>query len=237
MSGYAFRAAGTVSATTGTTDLTPGAPAGKQVGDLLIFSTAHRVTALSITSLSPGWTQLFAGNSGAPSVEVWARIADGSATDTPTVTWSASGFKLGWIEAYSGDVYTDLATIVAHTNNVQGGSLSSIVVPTLTVTTDNTLLYCFGAKVKTATSNDATTLTTNAGSPSLVQRQQSFTSGNALMAASGSAIETTATSYDGADFTRDGTDESANYRSIIMALQSLSGSTARKRRGMTMGIG
>jgi len=219
MAAYSFRAVGTIASNTNSAALTPGAPAGKQVGDLLLLYTGSRLAGEAAASIT-GWTQLFADNNGTgPPMEIWARIADGSATDTPSPDWTGVGDSIAWIEAYSGDVYTDLATIIAHIGVVSetGGQASDIPLSSLTITTDDTLVIAYGTKQKTATSNDCTTITAGGG---LTKRAQVIQTGTALMGISASMQQTTATNYDGTNFTRNGTDETANATSIVIALLS-----------------
>lgn len=92
----AFRAAGTWSFTANNVatpfTTTPGAPTGKTVGDLLVLVCESR--SITATVATPtGWTLV----SGFPvrsttasggSIYVFTRIADGTATDTPSPVWT-----------------------------------------------------------------------------------------------------------------------------------------------------
>jgi len=226
MPAYTYRATGTVAQNSNSAALTPGAPAGKAVGDLLILYTGNRGNTVSVASLAPGWTQIVADNDAQlPALEIWMRIADGSATDTPSPDWDGAQDSIAWIEAYHGDVYTDLATIVAHTSGViqAGGQASDIPIPSLTITTHDTLVIAYGIKIKTATSDDATTISAGGG---LTKRAQVIQTGTALMGASASAQQTTATNYDGSNFTRDGTDEAVSGEGVVLSLKTAAAGTS-----------
>ena len=92
----AFRAAGTWSFTSNNVatpaTLTPGAPAGVQAGDLLVLVCESRsITATVATptgwALVTGFPKRSATASGG-TIYVFTRIADGTATDTPSPVWS-----------------------------------------------------------------------------------------------------------------------------------------------------
>lgn len=222
MPAYTFRSVGAIDYDTNVNPLTPGAPAGKAAGDLLLLYTVQRTAAQTLTSLAPDWVQLYFDNAVNFSIAIWARIADGAAADTPSPTWTGTtGDCAAFIEAYSGDVHTDLATIIAHGGALEVGSdLSVLRLPTLTITTANTLVIAFTVKLKSATSDDCTTITAAGG---LTKRLQHIRAGAAaMMLASASAQQTTATNYDGSNFTRDGTDESLSSSGVVISLKTLS---------------
>jgi hypothetical protein len=221
MPAYTFRSVGAIDYDTNAASLTPGAPSGKATGDLLLLYTAERAGAQTITDLSPNWTQLGFDNADSWSFYIWGRIADGSANDTPTVTWTGTTADCAaWIEAYYGDVYTDLSTIVAHsdTSGNQATELSVLRLPTLTITTDNCLVVAMTMRQKSNTSNDATTITAAGGLTKNFQHIQSGT--GAMMLVSAYMQQTTATNYDGSDFTRDGTDENQPSTGCVLALKT-----------------
>jgi hypothetical protein len=92
----AFRAVGTVSS--GTASLTPGAAAGTALGDLLALEVVNKYPAVTVVTPT-GW---IAGASRASAlggtgvdagdvlVSVFWRIADGTGTDAPTVTFNGT---------------------------------------------------------------------------------------------------------------------------------------------------
>jgi hypothetical protein len=223
---YSFRAAGVVDYDTNASNaLTPAAPAGKAVGDLLILYTATR-SGSQTTSVVTGWTDIAVSDGlpgGNSSMEMWCRIADGTATDTPTVQWTGTtADAAAWIEAYSGDVYTDCSTIVAHVDATgnEVNTVSDLTLPARTISTNETLVIGFSMHYTTTASADATTITANGG---LTLRKQHIQGTNAsLMLASGSLQQTTAANYDGSDFTRDGTAEASSVTNgIVVSLKTL----------------
>ena len=119
MASYTYRSTGSVATNTDGSALSPGAPAGKTNGDQLRLVAWQRSNA-TLAAIT-GWTQLGA-IAAAQSLEVWGRVADGTATDTPSPDWSGTGSCGSFIEAYSGDVYTDLATLVAHSQTISVSS-------------------------------------------------------------------------------------------------------------------
>lgn len=238
MSAYTFRSVGTVDYDTSASNpLTPGAPSGKAVGDLLLLPAITRVASQTLTSLAPDFTQIYANNSASGfSFELWGRVADGSAADTPTVQWSGTtADAAAWIEAWQGNVYTDIATILAHSNDAGGGSSASVLpLPTLTITTADTLVWCVGMRYKTTVSNDCTLITAPG---TLTKHLQHIQAGNAaMMFAAAYVQQTTATNYDGSDMTRDGTDETLSQGGFIVALKTAAVTTASGRMLLT-GIG
>ena len=94
----AFRAAGAWSFTANNVaasgSLTPGAPAGKAVGDLLFLIVESRGIATTVTTPS-GWTAVSgspftSGTASGGRIYVFTRVADGTATDTPSVSYSGA---------------------------------------------------------------------------------------------------------------------------------------------------
>lgn len=216
---YTFRAAGAIDYDTNAGTLTPGAPAGKSVGDLLILTTAQRVTAQTVSAIT-GWTEIYNQNAAGNSLYVFCRIADGTATDTPSVVWTGTTADMAArIFAFHGEVYTDCATILAHTAAFENtNQASDLNVPSLTVTTDNTMLLAFSVRQKTTTSDDATAITAPAN---FTNRGTHIQNGNnAMMLAVATWQQTTATSHGGANFTRDGTGESQPSSGVLLSLKT-----------------
>ena len=220
MPAYTHRATGTVASNSNSALLSPGAPAGVQVGDLLIMPTAAYTVSATILTEPTGWTQivapLIADNPG-PTIAIYARVADGTANDTPTVRWNAGNDTLAAISAFSGDVYTDLATIIAHSASSQiTGTNNNLGAAALTISTNDTMVVNFTVRRKTATSNDATTVS----HAQFTKRWQEIQTGTALVAAFGSLQQTTAANYDGTVWTRDGTAEAGADVNITLALKT-----------------
>ena len=216
---YTHRSTGTIASNTNGAALNPGAPAGLTAGDLMILRTCSLLDGTAAEDT--GWTNIYQENDATtPSIEVWARIADGGANDAATVDWSGADDSTAWISAYSGDEHTDLGTIVsASTPSSGGGQVSDLSLGTLDVTVDNTLVDHFACKVKTATSNDATTLTAPTGGGT-TKRAQVLSADNGIFAISSDVAQTTATDHDGSNFTRDGTNETGNVSGVSLSLLS-----------------
>lgn len=207
-----YRSTGTVATNSDGSALSPGAPAGKSVGDQLRLVAWQRSTA-TVAAIT-GWTQLGA-ISGAQSLEIWGRIADGTATDTPSVDWSGTGSCGAFIEAYHTGVYTDMATLVAHSATISGNA-NSLQLPVLTGgSVNNCEVYAVSRKNNTAT--DATTIS----HASLTVRTQvvSVTTARSHVA-TGTAQQTTYTDYDGTDFTVNGTAESLTSNGMVLYLRT-----------------
>ena len=222
--GYIFRSTGASDETFGAT-LTPGAPAGLTDGDLMLLTTFNRASAETITALT-GWTELYFQNISNVSTYIYAHIADGI-NDAPTVTWTGGSLKSAWMEAFSGDVYTTLGSIVDTTNS-QTVTSANLALPTLNApSVANCLVYAVNCKKKTVTSDDATNVTFT---PELTQTHEDFhNAGSGFITAGGYWIQTTATAYDGDNWTVNGSIESQQQESVLLALLSASGSAANPK--------
>lgn len=221
MASWTFQSAGTVATSTSGAVLSPGAPSGVAVGNLLLLYTGQRTSGAAGPGTITGWTLLKSLGYGGAALDLWGRIATGSG-DTPTVDWDGTNFCFAWIERRSGGGYTDLTSIVAH--SVTGsGTATSMQLPAFTpASTDNCHVIGFASKNNTAT--DATTVSHAV----LTKRTQLVsTTGGRLHAASGDLQQTTAADYAGADFTLDGTSESLSSRGMIVYLRT-SGTLALK---------
>ncbi len=122
----------------------------------LIFGSARGTH----TATTPaGWTLLAQSPSGY--TYLWGRVMQSGDAD-PSFTWSGSSRKKMQCAIFSGDVYTDLSTIVAHSSVRTDGGALQMPYQGLTVTTDNCLVLICSSKSKTATS-DATTVADEPG--------------------------------------------------------------------------
>lgn len=212
MGEYTFRGAGTVVFSTSGADLTPTVT--HSVGDLLLLHTAQRAGAETCAAMT-GWTQLGSTNTNG-SLEVWARIADGGANDAPTVNWSGTTFCDAWIEAYYGDVETDLDAIIAASNSFTVSSTGSLVVPSMTVPNANCLIIVSSRKNKTGTSND----NTFAAPGSFTERNEYVYAGTGNAHCSASWQQTTAANISQTNWTLTGTSEALASNALIFALRS-----------------
>ena len=215
MPSYTFRSAGTTS-----TAGSPGDPAGKTSGDLLLMKAAARAATETFNGAPTGWTLLKdTSTTTKEQLALMARIATGDANDTVTSYdfWSGTSNNLTQIAAFSGDVYTDLATIVAH-SVVAGSTDDTADLPysALTITTDNCLVVSLGQKTKTATS-DGATLT----DPSELGTRINYTitNGTTQYHIWNYSQQTTATNIAGGIWDQS-IEESKNYASIVVALKT-----------------
>lgn len=204
---YTFVAAGTLS-----TSGSPGQPAGKSAGDLLICAAAVRSGAETPNAAPAGW-QILGSNT---RVAVYGRIATNDANDNISSHdfWSGTSSNNAQIAAFSGDVYTDLNTIVV---SVAYGSGQSNDIPSgaLTLATDNCLVIGIGAKQKSATS-DGSTITSPTGLDNRIQLN--WANGDVVGFVWDYTIQTTAANID-AGIWDQSVNENAFTGSIILALQ------------------
>lgn len=232
MGSYTFRAAGTVSSGSGS--LTPGAPAGLAVGDLMLCATCARASTETLSNPS-GWTRLLDTIATAnDALILYGRIADGTGSDAFSGDWSGGSNSRAQIAAFYGSVYTDLATIVAH-SNVAGsaGTVADIPNPAVTITTDGCLVIGVGKKSKTATS-DGASVTSPAGLDNRIQL--SWANGSTVgmvwdYTQQASAANISASIWD------QSIEESDQYASLVVALKSAAATvTIDSYRGMGRGI-
>jgi hypothetical protein len=149
-----FRAAGTTSFTASNVQnpstLTPGAPAGKASGDLLLLVCESR--SITATVATPtGWTLLTgfpvrSGTASGGTIYVFARIADGSGNDTPSPAWSGlttgtSGDASGaTILAYSGVTNPGFVLDGAASSSDLSAQTTTTTVPAITTGLAQTLV-------------------------------------------------------------------------------------------------
>jgi hypothetical protein len=162
-----FRAAGAWSFTATNvatpTTLTPGAPAGVAVGDLLLLVCESR--SITATVATPtGWTLAtgFPKRSGTASggtIYVFTRIADGSANDTPSPVWSGlttgnSGDASGaGLLAWSGAQAVQDGTVTVSDLAAQ---TTTTTIPTLTTATDHSLVVGIAMKLNESAGQTST---------------------------------------------------------------------------------
>lgn len=222
MPAYTFVATGVVAVGTGA--LAPGQPAGKAAGHLLLLATCARAATETLNAAPSGWTLLLETSSTTnDSLALYGRIATNDANDNVSHDfWSGSSSADAQIAAFSGDVYTDLATIVAHSAVVgSSGNVADIPNPALTVTTADTLIVGVGKKSKTTTSNSAT-ITSPAGLSNRIGL--TWNNGTVVGLVWDYTQQTIATNI-GASIWDQSVEESAPYASLIVALRSATGAS------------
>lgn len=187
-------------------------------GNLLLLYTGQRTSGAVGPTVSDGFDLLGSLSYGGPALDVWARIADGTASDTPTVDWDGTNWCFAWLERRDGGTYTDLNSIVAHVATDVGSNSTDLRLPAFTPATvaDCTVI---GFASKNNTAIDATLIS----HASLTKRTQSIATGaSRLHAACGDLQQTTATDYDGTDFTINGTSENLGSRGLVLYLRTSS---------------
>ncbi len=207
-------------AATGNGALNPGAPAGVSVGDLLLLSLVGRDNTQTAPAPT-GWTLI------SPTLPVswnylYARIADGTALDTPTgLLYTGSTRSQAQISAFTGGQYTDLSTIV--TNSVSqylpGTQVSILYSNGLTIAPANCLVIALGTKNKTVTSN-GTTINALSGFTPIVANG-TVVNGTDISQWWGYQIQTSPTNI-AASLTQTltGTTETLQYTSLLIAIQA-----------------
>lgn len=234
--GYVFRSAGTIGSAGD-----PGAPAGKASGDLCLTATVARVSTETLNAAPTGWTLLFDSSSTTKDqLALFGRIATGDVADDLSYDfWSGTSANRTQMACFHTSVYTDLATIVAH-SVAQGANTNTANIPhaALTVTTANTLVIGVGVKQKTLAS-DGATLTDPAWIDARIGQQTG--TGSSLIFVWNYDIQTTATNIASGQWTQS-IAESLDYATIIVSLKSSGGTftvnptvTSRTTNSYTIG--
>lgn len=153
MPGYTFVADGGFTSKVVGGSMTPTMPSFS-AGNLLLLQTGVNSTTLGTPTIS-GWTKLTT-NGTAKCAGLYGRIAVGGDT-APTFQWDASHQAYSRIVSLSGDVYTDLTTIVSleserATNTTGNIPVQSTVAPSQA----NCLVIRGGHCNKTSTNNGST---------------------------------------------------------------------------------
>lgn len=154
-----FRSAGTWSFTANNVatpfTCTPGAPAGKTAGDLLLLVCESRSIVGTVATPS-GWNLMTnfpkrSGTASGGSIYLFTRVADGTGTDTPSPVWAnlgstgTSGDASGaGILAYTNATETQDATAVSQDLSAQG---STSTISGITTVTDKSLVVNVAMKL------------------------------------------------------------------------------------------
>lgn len=227
MSNFVFRSAGTKAS--GTVALTPGAPAGKQVGDTLIMPTVTRDNGQTLVTPT-GWTPLEPGLHG-PWNHLFGRIADGTALDTPTIDYSGTPHAVAQIAAFSGGGITDLTAIVANSIDKNGTNLN-VPYDAMSVIVNNTLNIALSTHNKT-TASDAATFA--ALSP-FTKIDELYGAGTDIAFWWGYNIQTSASSYSAGTHTYTGSADTLQYTSLIVSLLSAAVGSPRRTGRAPIGL-
>jgi len=235
MAGYTFGAAGAFTSALAGGSMSPAMPSFS-AGDLLLLHTGVNSISLGTPTVT-GWTKLTT-NSTAPCDALYGRIAVGGDT-SPSVQWDASHQAYSRIFSFSGDVYTDLATIVTLASERATNTTGKIAVAsTAAPTPSNCLVIRAGHCIKTATNNGSTfgDWLTDSGIYTKIGATQLVQSGTAVAAAAWYANQTSpaSTSSDNAALTN--TDSSGNSQGFTVFLQPLVLNPARTRSLLGVGV-
>lgn len=221
MTALAFRAAGTL--VSGTGSLSPGAPAGKTNGDLLILPASVRNNAETVATPT-GWTELAPLLHGAWN-HLWGRIADGTANDTPTFDFSGSSDSVAQMAAFSGGGVSDLTAIVAASIDKNGTNLD-VLYDALTVPEDGTLNIAVSSHNKTSANNG---FTFAALSP-FTKIGENYNTNNAVAFWWGYNIQTSKSNYSSGTHTYTSSADNLQYTSLIVSLRSVAPGAGMPRR-------
>jgi len=235
MAGYAFVADGGYTSKLAGGSMTPVMPSFS-AGNLLLLQTGANSITLGPPTIS-GWTKLTT-NTTVPCDAIYGLVAAGGET-APTLTWDASHQAYSRIVSFSGDVYTDLSTIVVQASERATTSTGKIAVnSTSAPSMANCLVIRGGHCIKTATNNGASfnDWITDSGIYTKIGSTQLVQSGTALAAALwyDNQAAATATSSDTAGLTN--TDSSGNTQGYTLILQPLVLNQLRTRALLGVGV-
>lgn len=125
--------------------VTPGTPASRAVGDLLVLMAAIRSTSASVTTPT-GYT-LPSGQT-STNFRIYLRIATNTAADLPSVSFTggaAGDDTSAQLARFTGD-FTDVSNLAIHVNPKTNGSQQNIDYDGVHVTRDNALVLVAGWK-------------------------------------------------------------------------------------------
>jgi hypothetical protein len=234
MTAYTFQDTGAFSSALTGGNMTPAMPTFS-AGSLLLLETGCNSTSIGSPAIT-GYTRI-SPNSGAPCSSLYARIAQLGDT-SPTFQWNPSIQAYSRITSFSGDVYTDLSTIVSTSSdrgtNASGAlAVASTAVPAQT----NCMVIRGGHCVKTSTNNGSSfnDWTNNSGLFTKVGNTQLVQNGTALAAALWFWQQTTATgtSSDIANLTN--TDSTGNTQGFTIILKTAATAVFVPNRPLSQG--
>jgi len=235
MAGYTFVADGGYTSKLAGGSMTPAMPTFS-AGNLLLLQTGVNSISLGTPTVS-GWTKLTT-NTTAPCDAIYALIAVGGDT-APTLQWDASHQAYSRIVSFSGDVYTDLSTIVVQASERATNTTGKIAVnSTSAPSMANCLVIRGGHCIKTATNNGAAfgDWVTDSGIYTKIGSTQLVQSGTAVAAALwyDNQSSAAATSTDTAPLTN--VDSSGNSQGYTLILQPLVLAQLRTRSLLGVGV-
>ena len=165
-----FRAAGTAVFTANSvatpTNLSPTKNGSTVNGDLMLLVTESRSNTATVSTPITGWTLLTgfpvaSGTTSGGKIYVFSRIADGTGSDAPTVTWNSlttgtTGDSCGArILSWSNATTTQAGTVPTATDTA---ATTSWTMPAVTTTAPNCLAV--GVSIKVSDTSQTATITT-----------------------------------------------------------------------------
>jgi hypothetical protein len=204
----AFRSVGTV-AHANNASVTPGAPAGRVAGDLLIIIVAIRSTSATVATPT-GYTAFYDGTH----FKILARIADATATDLPTITFSggaAGDDTSARIVCFSGK-YANINSLLLKVGGQTNSAAADVAYPGVNPRWANCLVIVAAWK-----QDDWTSVAALSGFTEDVDN--ATTTGNDQAIALDHVIQTTRTSVTGGSFTVTG-GAAAVSKSVTLVIRS-----------------
>lgn len=219
MAGYSFVADGGFTSKLVGGSMTPTMPTFS-VGNLLLLQTGVNSTSIGAPTIT-GWTKL-TGNATSPGASLYGRIAQSGDT-APTFQWDASHQAYSRIVSFSGDVYTDLTTIVSVESERATNTTGKIAVQSTAAPSQPNCLVIRGGHCNKTSSNNGSTFADWITDHAIYAKigSEMVQSGSALAAALWYDLQTSAagTSSDTAALTN--TDTSSNAQGFTVFLQPL----------------
>jgi hypothetical protein len=210
---YTLRSVG--AAANGFAGVLAAKPSGVVIGDLLLLRADCRNNTDTFTTPS-GWTKV-SPNVNVTYSDLYARIADGTGTDTPPAMASVGGNQIiVQCACFTGSVWTGGLGSIVHASVDKAGTSTSIPYNARTISLANCLIIAWGAHNKTA-ATDSTTLSNLSG---FSQIDQQAPAGNSMNVWWGYQQQTTATNIPADTQTRTGTAENSRYMSEYIALKT-----------------
>lgn len=235
MTGYVLNSTGAYTSALTGGNMTPAMPSFS-AGMLFGLETFVNSTSVSPPTIS-GWTKVSPSVS-ALGAALYLRVAVGGDT-SPTFQWDASHQAGSRIFCFSGDVYTDLSTIISISNDRGAATTGRIAVfGTAAPSQANCLVIRGGRCVKTATNNGSTfgDWLTDSGIYTKIGGTQLVQNGSALAAACWYWQQTTATATSADLALLTNTDTSANAQGFTIVLKPLTATVITPTRSL-LGVG
>lgn len=120
------------------TSVSPGLPASRVVGNLLVMVWYHGASGITPNTPS-GWTLLDSSPTDSVDMFIWWRIVDGTET-TPTITWTGSTSAHAYILQYTGNLGNSGWLGTESKNSSASTPSTNMNHPGITTTANNSLV-------------------------------------------------------------------------------------------------